>query len=156
MTTTTQLAKHFREVFFGGNWCGVSLKAILADVTYAEAVTKVHSFNTLLALTYHMGYYVTAVLQVMKGGPLDARDMYSFDHPEVTSEAEWQQLQGKIWAEVEELTALIAQLPEDTLWQDFVEPKYGTYFYNFAGITGHTFYHLGQVALIKKLLREGI
>lgn len=156
MTTTTQLAKHFREVFFGGNWCTVSLKPILADVSYNEATAEVHSFNSILALTYHMGYYVTVVLRVLRGGPLDAHDKFSFDHPDIASQAEWQQLQENLWAEVEAFAALVEQLPEEKLWQDFTDPKYGIYFRNLLGIIEHTHYHLGQVVLIKKLLREGI
>lgn len=33
MNVTTQIAKHFREVHFGGNWTDVYLKETLADVT---------------------------------------------------------------------------------------------------------------------------
>ena len=154
MTSSFQLAKHFREVFFGGNWCTVSLKPILADVTRTEAMTEVHSFNTILALTYHIGYYVTAVLKVLQGNTLDAHDKYSFEHPVVNSEEEWQQLQQMIWDDAEAFAALVEQLPEEQLWQDFADPKYGIYFRNLFGVIEHTHYHLGQVALIKKLVKE--
>lgn len=154
MTTSTQIAKHFREVFFGGNWCTVSLKPVLADVTRAEAMIQVHSFNTILSLTYHMGYYVTVVRKVLQGEALDAHDKFSFDHPEVNSEEEWQQLQQMLWDEVEAFASLAEQLPEEKLWQDFTDPKYGIYFRNLFGIVEHTHYHLGQVVLLKKLIRE--
>lgn len=154
MTTSTQLAKHLREGFFGGNWCTVSLKDALKDVTHTEAETKVHTFNSILALTYHMGYYITAILKVMQGGPLDAHDKFSFDHPAVESEQDWQALQQKLWDEVEALAQLIAQLPEEKLWQDFNDPKYGIYFRNLFGVIEHTHYHLGQVVLVKKLMHS--
>ncbi|MGQ2984038.1 DUF1572 domain-containing protein [Flavobacterium sp.] len=154
MTPSNQLAKHLREVFFGGNWCTVSLKDVLKDVTHTEAETKAHNFNSMLALTYHMGYYITAILKVMKGGPLDAHDKFSFDHPAVGSEEDWQELQQRLWGEVEALAALIVQLPEEKLWQDFADPKYGIYFRNLFGVIEHTHYHLGQVVLVKKLVRS--
>ena len=153
--TPIQLSKHFREAFLGGNWCTVSLRQVLDDVTFTEATTKTHGLNTILALTYHMGYYVTAITKVLQGGPLDAHDKYSFDHPHINSEAEWKALQQDLWNRVDTMANLIAQLPEEQLWQDFADPKYGIYFRNLAGVTEHTFYHLGQVVLIKKLLREG-
>jgi len=154
MTISSQLSKHFREAFFGGNWCTVSLKQVLSDVSYDEAATNVYPFNTILALTYHIGYYVTAITKVLEGGPLDAHDKFSFDHPEVGSEKEWQELQGRIWAEVENMAALISKLPEEKLGQDFTDAKYGIYFRNLFGVTEHTYYHLGQIVLIKKMIRE--
>jgi hypothetical protein len=154
MTPSTQLSKHFREAFFGGNWCTVSLKPVLADVTWQEAATQVHSFNTILNLTYHIGYYVTAIQKVLQGGPLDAHDKFSYDHPPVHSDKDWQDLQNRLWEEVEAMAALIEQLPEEKLWQDFADPKYGIYFRNLFGVIEHTHYHLGQVVLIKKLVKE--
>lgn len=156
MHTSAQIAKHFREVFFGGNWCTVSLKDTLSDVSREQANTTVHSLHTITALTYHIGYYVTAVLQVLEGGSLDAHDKYSFDHPEIASEQDWQQLQEKIWQEAEAFATLIAKLPEEVLFQDFTEAKYGIYFRNLVGIIEHTHYHLGQIVLIKKILAEQV
>lgn len=152
MNTSAQIAKHFTEVIFGGNWCTVSLKDTLKDVPWEQANTQVYSFNTITALTYHIGYYVTAVLKVFEGESLEAHDKYSFDHPVVASEQDWLQLQEKIWHEAETFTSLIAELPEEQLFQDFIDGKYGIYFRNLVGIIEHTHYHLGQIVLIKKIL----
>jgi hypothetical protein len=154
MNTSAQIAKHFREVIFGGNWCTVNLKDTLANVTWEQANTQVHSFNTITALTYHIGYYITAVLKVLEGGPLDAHDKYSFDHPVIASEADWQQLQEKIWEEANTFAKLIEQLPEAIIFQDFIDGKNGIYFRNLVGIIEHTHYHLGQIVLIKKMVSE--
>lgn len=152
MNASIQIAKHFREVIFGGNWCTVSLKDTLKDVTWKQANTPLYSFNTITALTYHIGYYITAVLKVLEGGPLDAHDKYSFDHPVISSETEWQQLQEKIWSESEMFASLIEKLPEETVYQNFIDGKYGIYFRNLTGIIEHTHYHLGQIVLLKKMI----
>ena len=76
---TTLIAKHFRDVFFGGNWTVSSMKEHLSDVTWQEATTKVEGLNTIATLTYHITYYVSTVLRVLRGGPLDGKDIYSFD-----------------------------------------------------------------------------
>jgi len=34
MTLIEQIAKHFRDVYFGGNWTAVNLKDTLADVSW--------------------------------------------------------------------------------------------------------------------------
>ena len=74
---SAQLAKHLREVFFGGNWTCSNLKDQLKDVTYIQANQQVNSCNTIISLTYHIQYYVQSILQVMNGGALDSKDIYS-------------------------------------------------------------------------------
>lgn len=152
MNTPQHIAKHFREVFFGGNWTWSNVKGNLAGITWQQAITKVHDFNTIAVLTYHIGYFVTAQLHVLQGGPLDSKDEFSFNHPPINSQEDWDAMVAKILAEAEVLALLIEQLPEEKLAADFVEPKYGTYYRNLHGLIEHTHYHLGQIAIIKKLV----
>ncbi len=51
---TSQLAKHLREVHFGGNWTWVNMKDTLSDITWQEATAKVFNFNTIASLVYHI------------------------------------------------------------------------------------------------------
>ncbi|MES2689975.1 MAG: DinB family protein [Bacteroidota bacterium] len=152
MNLPVQIAKHLREVYFGGNWTASNLKEHLAGVTWQQATTKVYSFNTIATLVYHINYYVSAAIKVLQGGPLDAHDQYSFDHPPVLCEEDWTELLDRTWAEAESLAALIEQLPEQILLEDFTDKKYGNYYRNLHGIIEHAHYHLGQIALIKKML----
>jgi hypothetical protein len=154
MNLTAQIAKHFREVHFGGNWTSSNLKEHLADVTLQQATTKVYSFNTIAILVYHMNYYVSAVLKVLQGAPLDAKDKYSFDHPPILCQEDWEELLNKIWTDAENFASLIEQLPESKLSETFSDEKYGNYYRNFHGIIEHTHYHLGQIVLIKKILLQ--
>ncbi|MDY7395462.1 DinB family protein [Aureibaculum sp. 2210JD6-5] len=154
MNTTKQLAKHFREVYFGGNWTASNLKDHLADVTWQQATTKVYSFNTIATLTYHIGYYVSAALKVLQGKPLNAKDVYSFDHPPINSQEEWEKLLNTFWTDAKNFATLIEQLPEDKLWEDFTDKKYGNYYRNIQGIIEHSHYHLGQIVLIKKIINS--
>jgi hypothetical protein len=153
MVLTAQIAKHFREIHFGGNWTWSNMKDVLSDVTWEQATTKVHDFNTIVALTYHVNYFVDAALKVLEGKPLDAHDKFSFDHPPVGSAEDWQKLLDKVWADAEKFSVLVEQLPESKLWEDFTDPKYGNYYRNLHGIIEHMHYHLGQIALIKKLVQ---
>lgn len=151
---TKQIAKHFREIYFGGNWTCSNLKQNLADVTWQKATASVHSFNTIITLVYHISYYVSAVIKVLEGNSLNAKDKYSFNHPPVNSEAEWRAFLDKVWADAETFAAMIEQLPDDKLWETMVDEKYGSYYRNFHGIIEHAHYHLGQIVLIKKFLNE--
>ncbi len=88
----------------------------------------------------------------MQGEPLNAKDEYSFEHPPIISQQDWEKLLNKTWAEAEKFTGFIEQLPEDKLWEDFSDKKYGNYYRNIHGIIEHAHYHLGQIVLIKKIL----
>ncbi len=154
MSISAQIAKHLSEVHFGGNWTSVNLKETLAGINWQQATTKVGSFNTIATLTYHMNYFVSAVAGVLAGEPLTAKDAYSFDHPPLHSQHDWEAMLDKTWTDAERFAALIEQLPESRLWEDFTDKKYGTYYSNIQGIIEHIHYHLGQVVLIKKILQE--
>ncbi len=156
MNLTVQIAKHFREVYFGGNWTSSNLKDNLADVTWQQATTQVHSLNTIATLVFHMNYYVSAVLKVLQGNPLDASDKYSFDYPPILSQEDWEKLLNKTWTDAVNFVNMIEQLPESKPWEDFSEGKYGNYYRNILGIIEHNHYHLGQIALIKKILLQQV
>jgi hypothetical protein len=85
MNLPAQIAKHFRDAHFGGNWTFVNLKDTLKDVSWQEATTKPGSLNTIAALVFHINYYVNAILEVLQGKQLNAHDKYSFDLPPIQS-----------------------------------------------------------------------
>jgi hypothetical protein len=154
MNFSRQLAKHFREVFWGGNWTSVNFKDSLEGLSWQQATTKVPSFNTIAALTYHINYYISAVVPVLQDEALSASDKYSFDLPPIQSEKDWETLLNKLWSDAENFAALVEQFPEEKLWDDFYEGKYGNYLRNILGIIEHSHYHLGQIVLIKKMLQK--
>ena len=154
MKVTTQIAKLIRAVYFGGNWCDVNLKDTLKDISWQQASTKVYSFNTIGTLVYHVNYYVSAIMMVLEGGPLDAHDKYSFDHPPIQSQDDWEKLLDKFWADAEKFSSLVEQLPDSKLEETFSDEKYGNYYRNIHGIIEHNHYHLGQIVLIKKIILQ--
>ena len=154
MNISAQVAKQFRDVHFGGNWTSVNLKDTLQNISWEQATKKAYSFNTIAALVFHMNYYVSVVIRVLEGEPLNASDKYSFDVPPIASQEDWESLLDKTWKEAEIFAALVEQLPETKLWEDFSDNKYGNYYRNIHGIIEHIHYHLGQVVLIRKLLQD--
>jgi uncharacterized damage-inducible protein DinB len=154
MAISKQIAKHVRDVHFGGNWTVTNLHDTLTDVTWQQAITKVHDFNTIATLLFHVNYFVGVVLEVLKGGPLNGNDKLSFNHPHINNEHDWDAMRNKAWDEAEQFAILIEQLPDSKLDENFVDPKYGTYYRNLAGIIEHMHYHMGQIVIIKKLLQQ--
>jgi uncharacterized damage-inducible protein DinB len=155
MKISSIIAKQFRDAFFGSNWTTTNLKEVLADVNFEQANKKIDSFNTIIALTFHIQYFISeALIDVLEGKPLAAHDKFSFIHTEIKNENEWQIFLKKIFADVEKATTLIKQLPDEKLQENFADKKYGSYYRNIHGIIEHTHYHLGQIVILKKLIQE--
>ena len=152
MNLTVQIAKQFRDLHFGGNWTAVNMKQTLVDVNWEQAITQVYNLNTISRLVYHTHYYVEALMNVLQGEALNAKDKFSFDHPSIQSEEDWQKLLNKTWECAEKFASLVEELPEQRLWEPFADEKYGNYYRNIQGIIEHTHYHLGQIVLIKKMM----
>lgn len=151
---TSQIALHLKQVYFGGNWATSNFKDQLADVSWQDANFTLREGNSIAKLLFHCNYYIAGLIHVLEGGTLDIKDKFSFDSPSITCEADWEQLKNKSWEEVNLFTSLIEQLPDSCLFEDFVDAKYGNYYRNLTGLIEHCHYHLGQIALLKKLLKS--
>lgn len=153
MSTTSQLAKRFREVLLDGKWiANTNFKDQLSDVTWEQATAKIDSLNTIAMLTFHIDYYVAGLINVFEGGDLEIRDQYSFDLPPIENEEQWGTLKNKLWRDAEKFASLLEQIPDAKMNEVFVDEKYDTYLRNVDGMIEHCYYHLGQITLIKKMI----
>lgn len=153
MSTISQLAIRFREVLLDGKWiANTNFKEQLSDVTWEQATTKIDSLNTIAMLTFHIDYYIAGLVNVFEGGDLEIKDKFSFDLPPIESQEQWEALLNKLWNDSETFAILLEQMPDSKLDEVFVDEKYGTYLRNIDGMIEHSYYHLGQITLIKKMI----
>ncbi|MET3536643.1 DUF1572 domain-containing protein [Chryseobacterium limigenitum] len=155
MSSVLQLSKRFREVLLDGFWiANTNFKDQLKDVTWEQATTKVGSLNTIAMLTFHIHYYIAGLINVFEGGDLEIKDKYSFDLPPIEFQEQWVELLNQLWIDSEKFATLLEQMADSKMDEIFVDEKYGTYLRNIDGMIEHSYYHLGQIALIKKLLKD--
>ena len=153
MSSTSQLAKTFREAMLDGLWiANTNFKDQLKDISLEQATAKVGSLNTIAMLTFHIDYYIAGLINVFEGGDLEIRDQFSFDLPSIESQEKWEELLHKLWNDSEKFAVLLEQMPDYKMNEVFVDEKYGTYLRNIDGMIEHAYYHLGQITLIKKLI----
>jgi hypothetical protein len=88
----------------------------------------------------------------LKGGDLNIRDKYSFDFPLLENELQWSDFLNRFWKDAESFAMNTAQLSDDQLNSIFTDIKYGTYLRNIECMIEHSYYHLGQLVLIRKML----
>ena len=154
MNLPQQLAQQFREAHLNGRWlANTNLKEQLDNTTLEQANTKVGDHNTIALLAFHLNYYVDGMCRVLEGGPLDISDKYAFDAPPIQTEEEWKALKQKLWKDAERFALLVEQLPEEDLEKPFANLNYGSNYLNISTMIQHIYYHLGQIVLIKKLLK---
>lgn len=153
MKSTTEIANRFREIILNGTWvANTNYKDQLENLDWKIAFTPIQNLNTIAVLAQHIHYYINGINQVFKGGTLDIKDKFSFDFPPIQSQEEWETFLTKFWTASEEFAYLVEQMPDEKLDESFVDEKYGSYRRNIDCMIEHSYYHLGQIVLIKKLL----
>lgn len=153
MSRAELIAGRLSEVFLNGRWiANTNYKEQLSMVSWQQALQKVGTLNTIAALTYHVNYYLAGVLKVLNGGELDIKDKYSFDLPEIKTEQDWLRLVNEFLTNAEHFSDRVSQLSDETIDQVFVEEKYKTYLRNIEAMIEHSYYHLGQITLIRKMI----
>jgi len=153
MKNTSEIANRFRETILNGTWiANTNYKDQLENLDWKIATTPVKNLNTISLLAQHIHYYIDGINNVFKGGSLDIKDKFSFDFSPVNSQEEWQGFLLKFWNASEEFASFVEQMPEEKLNQVFVDEKYGTYQRNIEAMIEHSYYHLGQIVLIKKII----
>jgi hypothetical protein len=149
------LADRLREVLLNGHWiANTNFKEQIEAVSWEQATLKVGNLNTIAALTYHVNYYLAGILNVLNGGDLEIRDKFSYDMPPVRSELDWEDLINGFMKNAEEFARRIEHMSDAKLEKPFVDVRYGTYLRNIEGVIEHSYYHLGQISLIRKMILE--
>ncbi|WP_347375127.1 DUF1572 domain-containing protein [Aequorivita sp. Q41] len=151
MRLNEYLTNRLKEVFTEGKWIvGTNFKEQIFDLNWKDAIHKVEDFNTIADLTFHIHYFIAGVAKVLEGGSLDIKDKFSFDSPPINSEQDWRNLVQTFCSDSEKFIRLVENMTDEKLKDSFVDEKYGTYYRNIDVMIEHTYYHLGQIILIKK------
>ena len=156
MKRNEYLINRLKEVFTEGKWVvGTNFKEQIVDLDWKDAICKVEDFNTIADLTFHIHYYISGVANVINGGSIDIKDKFSFDSPPIKSNEDWQNLVNRFCSDSENFINLVENMTDEQLEESFVDEKYGTYYRNIDVMIEHTYYHLGQILLIKKQIKKG-
>lgn len=153
MKRSIQIASRLREVFINGRWiANTNYKDQLQSVNWQQATQQVANLNTIAALTFHINYYLSGILSAFETGKLEISDKFSFDLPPIHSENDWNDLVTDFLNNAETFANKVEQMDELELDQIFFEENYGTFLRNIEGVVEHSYYHLGQISLIKKII----
>ncbi|MFT3843435.1 MAG: DUF1572 domain-containing protein [Lacibacter sp.] len=155
MSRSKTLAARLGEVLLNGRWiANTNYKDQLLRIDWKQAKTRIGTLNTIAHLAFHINYYLGGILNVLNGGALEIHDRFSFDLPEITNEQDWDKLLNEFLFNAETFVKKVEQMTNEQLDAVFVDAKYGTYLRNIEGVIEHCYYHLGQISLISKMIKE--
>lgn len=153
MNKQIDLAIRLREVLLDGKWiANTNFKEIISSIYWKDACKNVLNLNSVAQLTFHVNYYLKGLIPVFEGGELEIKDKFSFDMPEIKSKTDWDILVHEFIENSEKFIDHVEKMDEDQLNQLFVKQEYGSYARNIEAQIEHSYYHLGQISLIKKIL----
>ncbi|MET0571844.1 MAG: DUF1572 domain-containing protein [Pedobacter agri] len=152
MTRNLFLANRIREVLLNGKWiANTNFKEQIINVNWEKAVQKIGNIHSIAMLTFHINYYLDGLLKAFVNGKLEINDRFSFDLQPITSAEDWNNLVKDFISNAEKFANAVLALDSNRLDEIFIDEKYDTYLRNIEGVIEHSYYHLGQVVLIKKM-----
>jgi hypothetical protein len=154
MQLTEAIAQHVLEVHEGNNWTEVAIVPTLQDVTWREATTLTPaSPNTIASLLHHLTFWNRVMARRAQGLGTEIGPANGFDVPAIQNEGDWQGLQVDNRQSAQELAAAIRSFDEARLPVPIL-PTYSSAYKNLQGAVEHLHYHLGQLVLLKNLVRS--
>ena len=154
MKITESIAQHITEVHEGGNWTDVNIKDALADVSFKEAATVTKaSNNTIAALVHHISFYNDLVMQRLSGANPVINEANGFDVPSIKNEDDWTKIKERNLQSAQQLANSVLQFEEKNIFK-LTPTGFTTHYKTLHGNVEHAHYHLGQIVLLKKLIRQ--
>jgi hypothetical protein len=153
MNRNITIADRLREVLLNGHWiANTNYKEQILSVNWQQATQKTDNINTIAALLYHVNYYLEGLLRAFENGRLDISDKFSFDLPPINSQSDWEELTSSFLINAGKFADMVENMEDSSFDHPFIDEKYGTVLRNIEAVIEHSYYHLGQISLLKKMM----
>lgn len=147
---------HFQQIYEQGAWFGDTWLEKLEDITEKEAFTPpAKGFHTIAELVAHVTYWRSPLIKKLSG----AKD-YKGSNDDPDNWVSPDRLKAKGWKtilkEFDDSQKQLLKLLKDAK-PEFFESEYSpgsSWSYVTDGIIQHDIYHLGQLGLVKKMIRN--
>jgi uncharacterized damage-inducible protein DinB len=148
MREIERILDQLNRAWGGPSWTGVDIGPLLESITEAQACAHpIANAHSIIELVAHMTTWMDEVAHRLAGS-----------ERELTSEEDWRDVTEMPWSDaIEEMTNAISRLSDaiarlsiDDLDKKVAGRKY-TIYVMLQGVIQHTIYHVGQIALLKKL-----
>ena len=156
MTELERIKEQLQRAFEGNAWHGPSVMEVLTDVTAQQAATRVFpKAHTIWELALHIRAWEGACLMRLQGERAELTDAEDWPAVMETSESAWQRCKSTLVDGNLKLRNAIASLDEQLLDEPIL-PGMPSVYITVQGVVQHDLYHAGQIAILKKALKEGL
>ncbi|HEY5883871.1 MAG TPA: DinB family protein [Pyrinomonadaceae bacterium] len=155
MSELERIREQLKRAFEGKAWHGPSVMEVLHDVTAEQATIRVFpAAHTIWELALHIGAWEGACLTRLQGGRAELTD--AEDWPAVThiSDDAWRDCKSKLQEGNQKLRNALGTVDEQKLDEPIL-PGLPSIYITVQGVVQHDLYHAGQIAILKKALKEG-
>ena len=155
MNDHTRILDTLRRGYDGEPWYGPSLRELLADVDPILAVSRpVPAAHTIWEIVRHLSVWMLAVRGRMAGEVVEHDGVSDWPAVTAASEAAWLATLDVLEQAHRAIERAVEAMPADALY-DLVPGRGYTVAHMLHGVVQHTAYHSGQIALLKRVAREG-
>ncbi|MFT3981221.1 MAG: DinB family protein [Ferruginibacter sp.] len=153
MNNAARFQKLIADHYNGDPWIDVSLEATLEDLHPAEALKNINGLNSIWQIVYHMICWRQTLIKRMKDKKAPAPENNFFISPVAPAEEAWPDALKQLKASQKALIKLLEDHKQIS-WD--IKPAGGAYSYFelVNAVLQHDAYHLGQIVIIKKMLRR--
>ena len=150
MSEINRISKLFSDLQHGDCWIGTNFKATLHGLNAATASKIVdEKANSIWHLVFHVIYWRTKVINRLNGN-LNPPPFPDFKLPDELNEENWKLSLQDFETTYHQLRSTINHCKAENL--ELPSPKAGqTYYQLIMGCLQHDAYHLGQMALLRKI-----
>jgi uncharacterized damage-inducible protein DinB len=151
MTEVDRIARLLEKTFEKQPWYGSSIMEILKSVKPELASQRVGDAHAINELVEHMiSWREFATRRLLGDNAFDVNDRTNFPVSE-----SWQETLSKLQHSQEALMRTVRQFPSERLEEPVPSNRFRYTFYTLLhGIIQHDIYHLGQIALLNKVIES--
>lgn len=150
------LTGKIEKVYSGNPWYGNSIKSVLKDIDPKTAFTKAaRNVHTIAELVAHIIAWREFVISKIKGdSDFKITQKLSFDWKRIdrNEKTAWKNLLNALEKNQHEILTTLKKLDDDFLELHVSRRRYNIEFLIEGGIQ-HDIYHLGQISLLKKMIK---
>ena len=156
-TEILQIAEQIKDSYNGNPWFGKSVKTLLNEVDQTIVFEKPNNQHSILELLWHMILWREFIINRLRKDYsvtlqyFEQNDWRQLDHNDKNL---WKEGLKKIEETQSELIEVLQRQKDDLLLEIVPGKKY-KYHQLLYGIIHHDIYHLGQIAYINKMFKQG-
>jgi hypothetical protein len=156
MTESIRIADQLRRAFARDPWHGPPLSELLHGITAGEACTRpLPGAHNIWELVLHIEIWANAALEAARGVAMPKLYGTEKDWATVSrgTDAEWRDAVAHLQQLAQQLAQAIETF-DDARLNDIVPGREYDFYYLFHGIVQHSLYHGGQIAMLKRAVKQ--